>query len=157
MNRVVVIVNATKSLPVVMNAVGHALFVLRSKLENDESREFYDREGLSIAKLTDSPLICLSAPNSQLLLEIHSIFVANGIASNAFVDNMRFGSPESQSDELKSKRLNSLDCIAVASAGPNDLVKQLTKTLKLLKEGELGTRTFECEPLVLPSIPWNYP
>lgn len=116
-----------------MNAAGHALQGLMSKLGDAPQFLTYDHSDGALATISTFPIVVLVAENSNQLRTLSDSADAASIACNVFVTEMFGASAEEQLAATRAKAKVDLDFISVAMFGPADVLRPHTKRFSLLR------------------------
>ena len=130
-----VVLNQEVDLGSLMNALGHVSVGLacRTPTEDQAMRSFLDKDGQLVGTMSDHPLIVLVGANSAKLRQAHIAAAEAGLVCNAFVLDMKDGSPVDQTAAIQAKPANELLYLAVGCWGDADKVRTAFKRFSLFK------------------------
>lgn len=117
----------------VMNAAGHALQGLMSKLGDAPQFLTYNHSNGALATISTFPIVVLVAENSNQLRTLSDSAEAASISCNVFVAEMFGASAEEQLAATRAKAKVDLDFICVAMFGPADALHPHTKRFSLMR------------------------
>ena len=133
--RFIAILNKKIETGKLINAFGHCLVGLTSKVTSEEmgTIPYADKEGNPHGPVSNFPVIILKAENSNEIRKVRAECVARNIPYTDCTESMTIGTTEEQLVATRTSLENELEYCAILMFGLTDELRLFTKKFSLFK------------------------